>query len=236
MDCLFKTTFEGRFGVIKCSSVPFKFRGILFSFDGKWCKRVFLLLIFIVVVVEVIGVAIPETIKYCMADRFKCSTWYNRFIHLCVKKHPRVLISFNIAVQVQAMWKLWKESFLSFCMVEFFVLCIVNVMTIKLILCTIVTKEINQTGKIDQTRIIITLNTCWSQICCFSFSHFHKTLFRSSTLYFLTFHKINLQLYLQEQQTTTTSIVCFTFPYSFALNLQFYLVNLDYYRNLWGKN
>lgn len=54
----------------------------------------------------------------------------------------------------------------------------------------------------------------------------------SSTLYFLTFHKINLQLYLQEQQTTTTSIVCFMFPYSFALNLQFYLVNLDYYRNL----
>lgn len=110
MDCLFKTTFEGRFGVIKCSSVPFKFRGILFIFDGKWCKRVFLLLIFIVVVVEVIGVAIPETIKYCMADRFKCSTWYNRFTHLCVKKHPWVLISFDIAVQVQAMWKLWKES------------------------------------------------------------------------------------------------------------------------------
>ena len=156
MDCLFKTTFEGRFGVIKCSSVPFKFRGILFSFDGKWCKRVFLLLIFIVVVVEVIGGAIPETIKYCMADRFKCSTWYNRFIHLCVKKHPRVLISFDIAVQVQAMWKLWKESFLSFFIVEFFLLCIVNVMTIKLILCTTVTKEINQTRKIDQTRIIIT--------------------------------------------------------------------------------
>ena len=110
MDCLFKTTFEGRFGVIKCFSVPFKFRGILFSFDGKWFKRVFLLLIFIVVVVEVIGVAIPETIKYCMADRFKCSTWYNRFIHLCVKEHPRVLISFDIAVQVQALWSLWKES------------------------------------------------------------------------------------------------------------------------------
>lgn len=35
MDCFFKMIFEGRFGVIKCFSVFFKFCGIFFSFDGK---------------------------------------------------------------------------------------------------------------------------------------------------------------------------------------------------------
>ena len=44
---------------IKCSKFLSNSVEALSVFEGKWCKRAFPLLIFIVVVVELIGVAIP---------------------------------------------------------------------------------------------------------------------------------------------------------------------------------